>query len=33
MDPRIYFFQSLVEDRSRRILELGPLNRPIADNF
>mgnify|MGYP000040454371 CR=1 FL=1 len=31
MDPRIYFFQSLVEDRSRRILELGPLNRPIAD--
>lgn len=31
MDPRIYFFQKLVEDRSKRILELGPLNRPIAD--
>lgn len=31
MDPRIYFFQQLVNDRSKRILELGPLNRPIAD--
>lgn len=31
MDPRIYFFQSLIADRSKRILELGPLNRPIAD--
>lgn len=31
MDPRIEFFQSLIHDRSKRILELGPLNRPIAD--
>lgn len=31
MDPRIEFFQSLIRDRSKRILELGPLNRPIAD--
>lgn len=31
MDSRIYFFQKLVNDRSKRILELGPLNRPIAD--
>lgn len=30
MDPRIYFFQKLVNDPSKRILELGPLNRPIA---
>ena len=31
MDPRIYFFQKLVNDPSKRILELGPLNRPIVD--
>ena len=31
MDPRIYFFQKQVKGRSGRILELGPLNRPIAD--
>lgn len=31
MDPRIQFFQSLVKDKTKRILELGPLNRPIAD--
>lgn len=31
MDPRVRFFLSLIEDKSKRILELGPLNRPIAD--
>lgn len=31
MDPRIVFFQNLIKDKSKRILELGPLNRPIAD--
>lgn len=31
MDPRIGFFQSLIQDRSKRILEIGPLNRPISD--
>lgn len=31
MDPRIYFFESFIKDKSERILELGPLNRPIAD--
>lgn len=31
MDPRIYFFENLIEDKSKRILELGPLNRPIAN--
>lgn len=31
MDPRISFFQNLIEDQTKRILELGPLNRPIAD--
>ena len=31
MDPRIYAFQNVVQDHSKRILELGPLNRPIAD--
>lgn len=31
MEPRIDFFQSLIQDKSKRILELGPLNRPIAD--
>ena len=31
MDPRKYFFQTLISDSSKRILEIGPLNRPIAD--
>lgn len=31
MDPRIDFFQSIIQDKSKRILELGPLNRPIVD--
>lgn len=31
MDPRIGFFQNLIQDRSKRILEIGPLNRPISD--
>lgn len=31
MDARMLFFQSLIQDKTKRILELGPLNRPIAD--
>ena len=31
MDPRRYFFELLISENSKRILELGPLNRPIAD--
>lgn len=31
MDVRMTFFQGLIQDRTKRILELGPLNRPIAD--
>lgn len=31
MNPRKDFFQSLILDSSKRILELGPLNGPIAD--
>lgn len=30
MDPRIAFFESLIRDKNSRILEFGPLNRPIA---
>lgn len=31
MDPRKEFFQSLIKDNTKRILELGPLNRPVAE--
>lgn len=31
MDLRVDFFEKMISDQSKRILEIGPLNRPIAD--